>query len=163
MRKSPVLSAILVGGLIAGTFDITYATVFSAFYGVTATRVLQSVASGVMGPAAMSGGAFAATLGFILHFLIALTWATLFSLICRLVPALVRHPIPAGLVYGSIIYVLMYLVVAPLSACVIKFTFTPATVTRNLLVHMFLIGLPIALAARTFLPSADRTRPRASG
>ena len=44
------LSSIVLGGLIAGAFDITYAIVFSFWRsGVAPSRVLQSVASGLPG------------------------------------------------------------------------------------------------------------------
>ncbi len=55
MRRNPAVFAILVGGGLAGTFDIIYATVYSAFRGVSAERVLQSVASGLLGQPAYEG------------------------------------------------------------------------------------------------------------
>lgn len=47
--------AILWGGLIAGALDITAACITSSLRGVTPVRVLQSVASGVLGAAAFKG------------------------------------------------------------------------------------------------------------
>ena len=35
-RRKPAWSGILIGGLIAGTLDLTYAIVFSGFHGVPA-------------------------------------------------------------------------------------------------------------------------------
>lgn len=60
--------AILWGGLIAGLIDITYAIGFSATRGVPPIRILQSVASGLLGSSSYQGGATTATLGLILHF-----------------------------------------------------------------------------------------------
>jgi hypothetical protein len=72
-----VLSSILLGGLIGGFFDITYAIVFSYIRAkVPPTRLLQSVASGLLGPAAFDGGIPTAALGLALHFFIALVAAT---------------------------------------------------------------------------------------
>ncbi len=143
------LSSILLGGLVAGAFDITYAIVFSYLRrGVLPSRVLQSVASGLLGPQAYEGGMSTAALGLALHFFIALSAAAVFVLASRYLPALTRMPVLAGAVYGAGIYVVMNWVVIPLSRIGPK-PFPPLIVlTTGLLVHMFLIGVPIALAAR---------------
>jgi hypothetical protein len=81
MRLRRALPSILLGGLVAGFFDITYATVFSYLRsGIAPIRILQSVASGWLGPAAFDGGAPAAALGLVTHFGIALTAAAIFVL-----------------------------------------------------------------------------------
>ncbi|HVU18650.1 MAG TPA: hypothetical protein VHD32_17230 [Candidatus Didemnitutus sp.] len=157
MKNRPLLRAILTGGAIAGAFDITYATVFSAFYGVTPLRVLKSVAGGLLGKAAFDGGLPVAALGLALHFTVALTWAALFCLASLAMPVFRRHAIVSGVLFGALIYGTMYLVVLPNSAYPSKVVFTTASVCRNLAVHMFLIGLPIALAARMISP-APKTR-----
>ena len=148
MLRQPALFAILVGGSVAGALDITYATVFWAIRGVSATRVLQSVASGLLGAAATKGGWPTAAAGLGLHFLIAFTFAAFFYLVSRRVPALIRHAVLAGILYGAAIFALMNLVVVPLSAFPRKLTFPPVVLITGLLVHMFGIGLPISLASR---------------
>ena len=140
--------AILWGGLLAGLGDITFAFVVSGLRGVGPVRVLQSVAGGLLGEAAKTGGPASAALGAALHFLIALIWAAAFWLASRGLPVLVRRPVACGLLYGALVYALMYLVVLPLSAAYFKPTFTPSTVLLNAAGHMQLVGLPIALAAR---------------
>ncbi|HWW73942.1 MAG TPA: hypothetical protein VNZ44_01020 [Pyrinomonadaceae bacterium] len=140
--------AIAWGGLLAGVGDITFAFVVNGLRGVGPARVLQSVASGLLGEAAKGGGAAAAALGGVLHFLIAFIWATVFWLLSRRLKVLVRRPVVCGLLYGFAVYAFMYLVVVPLSAAYFKPTFTPYTVSLNGAGHMLLVGLPIALAAR---------------
>lgn len=137
-----------LGALVAGAFDITYATVFSYFRsGVAPSRILQSVASGVLGSAAYEGGAETAALGLGLHFLNAFIIATIFFLAARAMPSLVRRPIATGSVYGSVVYVVMNWVVIPLSAIGGIPRPSMPTLVTSVLVHMFLIGVPIALAA----------------
>lgn len=148
MPHSRVVRSVLAGGIIAGVGDITYAVVFSGFRGVPAIRILQSVASGLLGARAFEGGWSTATLGLALHFLIALILAVIFHLASRPLPFLVRHPVPCGIGYGFAVFWVMNLVVLPLSAFPRKVTFVPIVVITGLLVHMFLVGLPIALAAR---------------
>ena len=141
--------AVLVGGLIAGSCDITYAFV-SAYLrlGVVPARVLRYVASGLLGKAAFDGGAPVAALGLALHFLIALTAAAIFVLASRRFPVLVRRPILAGALYGAWIFAFMNLVVVPLSRTPPRTAFPVIPMVMELVGHMVLIGMPIALAAR---------------
>ena len=140
--------AILWGGLLAGLGDITFAFVVSGLRGVGPVRVLQSVASGLLGAAARDGGLATAALGAVLHFTIAFVWATVYWLASRKLKVLVQHPVVCGLLYGAAVYALMYLVVLPLSAAYFKPSFAPSAVLLNAAGHMLLVGLPIALAAR---------------
>ncbi len=151
MRRISGFSAILIGGAIAGACDITYAITFWAFRGVSATRVLQSVASGLLGAPAIKGGLATAALGLVLHFFIAFSAATIFYLAARAIPILTRRAFLFGILYGLAIYAVMNLVVLPLSAFPRKVTFPLLATTTGLAVHMFLIGLPIALAVRRSL------------
>ena len=149
MMPRRALSSIVLGGLVAGTFDITYATVFSYFRsGVPPMRILQSVASGLLGSAAFEGGAPTAALGLALHFFIALVAAAIYVFASQYLPSLVRRPVLFGSVYGIAIYAVMNLVVLPLSRFPRKPSFALPVLVTGLLVHMFLIGVPIALAAR---------------
>lgn len=152
MRRLSPFSAILIGGAIAGTLDITYAIGFSAMHGVPPMRILQSVASGLLGKPAFDGGVPIALLGLMLHFLIAFSWAAIFYLASKVIPALTRHPVLAGLFYGFLIYAVMNLVVLPVSAYPRKVSFPLLVLVTGLLVHMFCIGLPISLAVRRTKP-----------
>jgi hypothetical protein len=144
--------AILSGGLIAGAIDITYACVFSyARRGIPPGRILQSVASGALGPSAFDGGTPTAALGLLFHFLIALAWAAAYYLASRRLDLLARVPYVCGVVYGLLIFALMNYVVIPLSAA--PFGAPPPgspAFNTGILVHMLGIGLPIALAARRY-------------
>ena len=146
MRRYSPIFAIFLGGAVAGACDITYAIVFSAFRGVSATRLLQSVASGLLGSPAFDGGLSTAALGLLLHFFNAFLVAAIFYLASRWVPFLIRHPIVSGVCYGLAIYGVMNLIILPLSAFPFKVTFHPLATTTGIFVHMFLIGLPISLA-----------------
>jgi hypothetical protein len=90
--------AILIGGAIAGGLDITYAIVFSGLRGVSAMRVLQSVASGLLGSPAFSGGALTAALGLVLHFFIAFWAAVIFYVASKEMPFLTRYSVVSGVV-----------------------------------------------------------------
>jgi hypothetical protein len=138
------------GGLIAGTLDICAAFLTAWLRaGVGPVRVLHSVASGLLGPAAFQGGAKTALLGLALHFLIATGATIVFYLASRKLLFLVERPVHFGLLYGVAVYLFMNFVVLPLSLV----TRRPMTVSGfiiGLLTIMFCIGLPIALIVRRF-------------
>lgn len=141
------------GGLIAGALDITGACVVSWLRaGVPPVRVFQSVASGLLGAAAYSGGAKTAALGLVLHFVIATIWTIVFYVASRKLRFLLQQPIVWGLVYGVVVYAFMNFVVLPWSRFPQR---TPPTLTGRLIglvIIMFCIGLPIALIVRRLSP-----------
>jgi uncharacterized membrane protein YagU involved in acid resistance len=148
MRQRSARWAVLVGGGIAGALDIAFALAFAAGNGVAPVRLLQSVASGVFGDAAFSGGIPMAVLGLFLHFGLSLLWAAIFLQLARRLPALRAHPVLAGIVFGVVVFLAMRLVVLPLSAFPRPVSFRPLATALDLLSHTLLFGVPIALAAR---------------
>jgi uncharacterized membrane protein YagU involved in acid resistance len=149
--KPSYLAAVLPGGLVGGALDIVFAISFAAYNGVGPVRLLQTVASGVLGTAAFAGGVPTAALGLALHFALSLLWATIFLGLALVAPSLVRHPLAAGMVFGIGVFLAMRLVVLPLSAFPYPVSFKPLATTLDLLSHMLLFGVPIAVAARRAL------------
>jgi len=152
MQRLGALRAVLIGGSFAAALDILFAISFSAYHDVPATRVLQSIASGLLGKAAYSAGLPAAALGLVLHFAMAFAWACAFLLASRRVGLLTRRPVLSGALFGVAVFLVMRLVVLPLSAFPHPITFKPLATTLDLLSHMFFFGVPIALAARRASP-----------
>ena len=149
--RSRALRAILLGGLIAGTLDISYACIFSYVMRRTSPiRILQSVASGALGARAFTGGIKTAVLGLAFHFFIALTAAAVYYFASRQLRLLITQAIICGVIYGIGIYLFMNFVVLPLSAIPFKMSYPPASLISGLLIHMFGIGLPIALVVRRY-------------
>lgn len=145
------LTPILLGGLIAGTLDISYACIFSYIRrGTNPARILQSVASGALGRSAFDGGARTAALGLILHFLIATIAAAVYYLASRPLRLLVNQAIICGPLYGVGVYLVMSFVVLPLSAIGSRPALPLPVLAGALLIHMFGIGLPIALVVRRY-------------
>jgi len=147
MRRYSPGMAILIGGLIAGTLDITYAITYSAWRGMPPQSLLQFVASGLLGQPSFDGGTPTAGLGLLLHYLMMLIIAAIFYGISRQLPFLVRKPIVWGPVFGFLVYWVMNLVVMQLSATPNKWRFVLLSFATGILVHMFFIGATIAWAA----------------
>jgi hypothetical protein len=149
--RPKAIQVILIGGLIAGTLDLTGACISSWFRaGVGPVGVMQFIASGLLGSASSTGGAKTAVLGVALHFLIATVATAVFYFASRTLRFLVEHAITAGLLYGVAVYLFMNFVVLPLSA--IPQRAAPPLSGRiiGLLIIMFCIGLPIAVIVRWF-------------
>jgi hypothetical protein len=151
IRSTRAVRAVLTGGLIAGALDISYAIVMLyARRGRSPMWTLQSVACGLLGRDSFDGGALSALLGLLCQFTIACGAAAVFYLASRVWPALVRFAVPAGIVYGICVYFAMTYVVVPLSRAPFKLRFQGLASMPELLVHMFFIGLPIALSVRRY-------------
>ena len=145
--RNEMLKAALVGGIAAGAIDIAYAILASGAKGVSAERVLQSVASGLLGRDAYAGSAATAGLGLLLHFAMTTLMALLFVAAARSFEPVRNHLLLAGLAYGAAIYFAMRWVVVPLS----RFPGDLRAINPlELAVHMIGVGLVIALAARRF-------------
>lgn len=147
--------AVLVGGSIAAALDILFAISFAAYGGMSPTRLLQTVASGLMGKAAYNGGVLAAAIGLIAHFIMSFQFAAVFVIVSRRIRFLIDYPYFSGLFFGVAVFAFMRLVVLPLSAFPHPISFKPLATVLDLLSHAFLFGLPIALATRRFARRAS--------
>jgi hypothetical protein len=147
MRRSRA-SAILLGGSIGGALDLAFALVFAAVNGTGPERLLQAIASGLLGAAAYEGGLPAAALGAGAHFAMSFAWAALFVAAASRVPRLAQQPWVWGPAFGVLVFLGMRLVVLPLSAFPHPVRLMTLSAGLDLLSHMFLFGLPIAWAAR---------------
>lgn len=143
------LNTALAGGLIAGTLDILYAWLFwNLKAGVTMERILQSVAAGILGPASREMGLTSAMLGLVAHFFIALSMAAAWFFVAGRMPVLRQRPIVFGAAYGLLLYGIMNYVVVPLSRAGGGGPKDALWIGLSILVHMFLIGVPIAIATQ---------------
>jgi len=150
-RTPSGLAPILLGGFIAGTFDITYACIFSYVRrGTRPAVILQSVASGVFGQSAFTGGLKMAAMGLLFHFLIATIAAAVYYLASRKLRFLITQAVVCGILFGICVYLFMNWVVLPLSNISFKMAYPWPALIGGLLIHMFGIGLPIALVVRKF-------------
>jgi uncharacterized membrane protein YagU involved in acid resistance len=156
MGRTSRIRAVLVGGSIAGALDILFALTFAAVEGVGPARLLQTVASGLLGESAYDGGVPVAVLGFATHFGLSYGWAALFVAVASRIPRLIERPLLAGALFGVVVFFAMRLVLLPLSAFPHPVTFRPLAATLDLLSHMFLFGLPIALAAAKAIHPRER-------
>src|SRR5690349_20647933 len=100
-----------IGGLVVGVIDISDAILFWAIYrGIPPMRIFHSIAAGLLGrERASAGGISTAILGGFLHFFIATVVVLVYYVASGVIPALVKHPVIFGLLYGFAVYLVMYL------------------------------------------------------
>ena len=144
----PASRALLYGTLAVGVLDLLDAFVFFGLRsGVRPIRILHSVASGLLGRASFTGGWRTAPLGLALQFFLAFVIVRVFLMASRRLAPLRRHAVAAGLLYGVAVYLTMTFVVVPASAAAGGVP-ALAVAINGVLIHMFGVGLPAALAAR---------------
>ena len=149
------LETIFWGGAAVAILDITNAMTFWAlFRGTEPHVILQSIAAGLLGKDAFSGGTPTAILGALLHVFIACGVAAVYYLACVRWPTLTGRPLTFGAIYGAVVYLVMNHVVLPLSLAS-PGPFIPAWFLDNLIGHIVLVGPPVAIIARW---SASRAR-----
>lgn len=142
--------AIVYGGILAGTLDILAAIISNGLRGIEPLRVLQSVASGLLGRTAYESGLAGGLLGLLLHFLMMFVICAIFYMAGRRFSFLSRHAFVSGALYGIGVYLFMNFVVLPLSAFPHSLRYTLEALAVGLSVHVFCVGLPIALVVKRF-------------
>jgi uncharacterized membrane protein YagU involved in acid resistance len=143
--------AIVYGGLTVAVLDGLDAIVFFGLRsGVGPVRIFKGIAGGLLGrEAALAGGWPTALLGVAMHFTIATTIVAMFVLLSRRFPLLAQRPFVWGPLYGIGAYLVMNLVVLPLSA--LHGTGLPSALPvllNGILIHIIGVGTPSALVAR---------------
>lgn len=133
----------LFASIAAGSIDLVYASSF-AREGVTMAGVLKSIASGLLGAEAFKGGASVAVLGALCHYGILWIAGAIFVLAGRFWPIVFQRPLVSGAVFGVGVFVVMKIVVK-LSRAPFGMSSDIEQIVRNLLVHIFLVGIPMAI------------------
>ena len=145
--RQTLLAAVLTTGLIAGTLDILAACI-SAYIqrGSSPERLLQFVASGLFGPDAFTGGISMAIVGLVMHFMIAISWTSLFYLLYPRLSLLRKNKIVAGIIYGAFVWVIMNLVILPYTN-IPKSPFNLTSAAIGMVILMLMIGMPNSFRA----------------
>ena len=146
--RRPTLRRWTLATAVAGALDILSAFVFAGMAGQSAEFVLRYVASGPFGDRALSGPIGWAAAGLAVHFAIMAVIAAIYLTAARRMPALDRNAVAAGLIYGLLVWGVMYWIVKPLRWPDAPLPHTAWGIGNALFSHCLLVGLPIALIAR---------------
>ena len=155
MRRSFFASA-LTAGLIAGTLDITAACIHAYLRnGTTPEQILRGIAGGAFGKETAADGNMMIVWGLLFHFLIAISFTFFFFLLAKMIPSLVKYPVPIAIIYGAFIWVFMrYVVINYISTIKIGPIVGQEKIINAIIgavILMICIGLPDALLAKRYL------------
>src|SRR4030088_2305961 len=139
------LGLVLAGGLIAGALDLTFAFVFYGLQGAAPLRILQFIASGVLGRGSFQMGLASAALGAFFHFFISVCAAAIYYLVSLRFSFLTRRVAISGAIFGVLMFLAMHFIVVPLSA-IKPSPPKMGNVIGELCSHVFLFGMVIAYA-----------------
>jgi hypothetical protein len=151
-NKLQATSVIFRAAVACGVLDLTAAFLTWLPRGVSPYRLLQAIASGLLGVKAFHGGWPTAILGAALHFFIAFSVATVFYIASQKLKVMTRHAILSGFAFGIAVYVVMYWIVLPLSR-IQPMPFSLSRTAIAVVTHMFCVGLPISLIIRRYTAS----------
>ena len=160
-----ILKPILYAGALVGVLDITAACInLGVAYGFGPLRVLKGVAAGLLGRSALQGGFATAALGLAMHFTMALTVTTIFYALSRRLPLPQKlwGVVAVGLLYGAAVFAVNNFATAPFLSWVrslylhTPILFKPPMGWSQLIIHLFCVGLPIALVMHRYAPAAAR-------
>jgi hypothetical protein len=140
--SSQLLIAVVIGGIVAGILDIGAATVINQR---SPFAILRVIASGLLGPKALTGGTLTSALGFLLQLAMSIVIAAIYGLGSLWLPILASMWIVMGLAYGVGVFVVMTYVVVPLSAAPRRPLPGITKITKDLLA-MLGFGLIVAFA-----------------
>ena len=147
---TPTTQAILTATLACGTLDAIAASTQAAALHIPIARVWKGVASGLLGPRALESGSTTVPLGLALHYFISLAISTIYVVAALRLPFLIEHPLLAGALYGIAVFLVMNVIVLPLSRRP-KRPFNLKFAATQLVIHIVIVGWPIALSAHHFL------------
>jgi len=152
LRKGEAVSRFVLAGILTTIIDGTFSSILSvAFYGSTFSRLFQGVASTVLGPSAIDGGAGPTTIGVLMHCGVAFGWSAIFIFGLMRLGAIRRilasryGAIKISVCYGPFVWTVMSLAVIP-----VLLKRPPAITFRwgvQLIGHFFFVGVPIVVSA----------------
>jgi hypothetical protein len=146
-NRNSLLRLSVIAGLIIGTADVIiyHWFVTSVLGGVPLITVYQYIASGALGESAFAGGIATALLGALFHFLFSIVIAGVFILSADRISLLRRYVIPGSLLFGFGVFIVMNMIVTPLSATPPLPAPPMSQLIVNILDHLLVFGLPLGI------------------
>ena len=148
--RNSLLRSSVIAGLIIGFADaiVYHWFVQNILGGVPLISLYQYIASGALGNAAFAGGIATALLGVLFHYLFSIVIAGVFILSADRIPLLRRYLIPGSLLYGFGVFIVMNMIVTPLSATPPLPAPTMSQLIVMVLDHILVFGLILGILVR---------------
>lgn len=151
------LKPMCIAGIVAGTLDgLAAVTMYYVQTGKDPLNVFRFIASGVFGTSAFTGGVPIALAGIAFHYIIAFGWTILFFWLATRIQFLTAKWIFSGIVYGIFVWLMMNIVVLPLSLVPMKSSPKEwSDIAKGMIILITCIGLPISFIAKKYLRMND--------
>jgi uncharacterized membrane protein YagU involved in acid resistance len=148
--SNSLLRLSVIAGLIIGFADaiIYHWFVQNVLSRVPLISLYQYIASGALGESAFAGGIATALLGVLFHYLISIVIAGVFILSVDRIPLLRRYLIPGSLLYGFGVFIVMNMIVTPLSATPPLPAPTMPQLIVMILDHILVFGLLLGILVK---------------
>jgi uncharacterized membrane protein YagU involved in acid resistance len=148
---------ILLAGFVAGTLDIIGAMVVYCYIlkALTPIQLLEGIAAGLFGNNASTHDNVMAFVGLGFHYGIALCFAKVYFFAYLYIPFLRRHRISSGLLYGVFVWLVMNLIVLPLSNAH-HYPFDLVSALIAVIILILCIGLPISIVTNHYYHNANK-------
>lgn len=147
--RNSLLRTIVLGGVLIFIIQFIHQWIVATLIqGNPFTLVWQYIASGALGNAAFEGGIATAFLGVVFHLIISFIIAGVFILSADRIPLLRRYAMAGALLYGFGVFIVMNLIVVPLSAAPPLPAPTTPWLIEAIVEHILGVGLPLGILVR---------------
>ncbi len=147
--RNSILRSIALGGMFIFIIQFIHSWIVPSLIQKNPFIVVwQYIASGALGMAAFEGGIATALLGVFFHLIISFVIAGVFILSADRIPLLRRYAIAGSLLYGFGVFLVMNLIVIPLSATPPVPAPTMPWLIEAIIEHILAIGLPLGILVR---------------
>jgi hypothetical protein len=145
-NRNSLIRPIVLGGLFIFITQIIHQGIVVTLIQKTPFILIwQYIASGLLGDAAFAGGIATALLGVFFHLIISFVIAAVFILATNRIPLLRRNVIVGSLLYGFGVFIVMNMIVTPLSAAPPLPAPALPWLIEAILEHTLLVGLPLGM------------------
>ena len=147
--RTSLVRPIVLGGMFIFISQIIHQWItVTLLQGNPFILVWQYIASAILGNAAFEGGIGTALLGVFFHLIISLVIAGVFILAADRIPLLRRHPIAGSLLYGFGVFIVMNMIITPLSAAPPLPAPTLPWLIEAVIEHVVIVGLALGILVR---------------
>ena len=144
--RNSILRSIVLGGMFIFIIQIIHQGIVVTLIQKTPFILIwQYIASGLLGDAAFAGGMATALLGLFFHLIISFVIAGVFILAADRIPLLRRNVIVGSLLYGFGVFIVMNMIVTPLSAAPPLPVPTMPWLIEAIIEHVLAIGLILGI------------------
>ena len=141
--------SVIIGLIIGFTDEVVYHWfVQNVLGGVPLISLYQYIASGALGESAFAGGIATALLGVLFHYIFSIVIVGVFILSVNRIPLLQRYLILGALLYGIGVFIVMNMIVTPLSATPPLPTPTMSELIIGVTDHILIFGLFLGILVR---------------